>query len=124
MRASIREVRLAAWGISSSLLTILIVRIVPDNSKQGVKLGMPSPRRYTTFMLPAALKQRVTALLGPQGCLDRPADLSLYEYDGGVDKHPPVFVIFTRTTENVAALVKLACEFDFPFVGRGAGTGL
>src|SRR5471030_2517724 len=85
---------------------------------------MPSPRRYTTFMLPAALKQRVTALLGPQGCLDRPADLSLYEYDGGVDKHPPDLVVFPRTTEHVAALVKLACEFDVPFVGRGAGTGL
>jgi glycolate oxidase len=75
-------------------------------------------------MLPAALKQRVSALLGPQGCLDRPSDLALYEYDGGVDKHPPDLVVFPRTTEHVAALVKLACEFDVPFVGRGAGTGL
>jgi len=75
-------------------------------------------------MLPAALKQRVSALLGPQGCLDRTEDLALYEYDGGVDKHPPDLVVFPRTTEHVAALVKLACEFDVPFVGRGAGTGL
>ena len=75
-------------------------------------------------MLPAALKQRVSALLGPHGCLDRPSDLALYEYDGGVDKHPPDLVVFPRTTEHVAALVKLACEFDVPFIGRGAGTGL
>src|SRR5260370_3303215 len=75
-------------------------------------------------MLPAALKQRVSALLGPHGCLARPSDLALYEYDGGVDKHPPDLVVFPRTTEHVAALVKLACEFDVPFIGRGAGTGL
>src|ERR1700731_4167069 len=75
-------------------------------------------------MLPATLKQRVCALLGPQGCLDRPADLALYEFDGGVDKHPPDLVVFPRTTAEVSAIVKLAGEFQVPFVGRGAGTGL
>ena len=53
-----------------------------------------------------------------------PQDLALYEYDGGVDKHAPDLVVFPRTTEEVAALVKLAQEFGVPFVGRGAGTGL
>ena len=75
-------------------------------------------------MVPAALKARVAALLGPKGYLDRPADLALYEYDGGVDKHAPDLVVFPGSTEQVAALVKLAHEFQVPFVGRGAGTGL
>jgi glycolate oxidase len=75
-------------------------------------------------MLPAALQTRVAALLGPKGYLDRPADLALYEYDGGVDKHAPDLVVFPANTEQVAALVKLANEFQVPFVGRGAGTGL
>jgi glycolate oxidase len=75
-------------------------------------------------MLPAALKGRVAALLGPKGYLDRPEDLALYEYDGGVDKHAPDLVVFPANTEQVAALVKLAREFQVPFVGRGAGTGL
>jgi len=75
-------------------------------------------------MVPAALKARVAALLGPKGYLDRPADLALYEYDGGVDKHAPDLVAFPGSTEQVAALVKLAHEFQVPFVGRGAGTGL
>ena len=74
-------------------------------------------------MIPAGLVQRVAALLGPRGYLDRPQDLTLYEYDGGVDKHAPDLVVFPRTTEEVAALVKLAREFDVPLVGRGAGTG-
>src|SRR5438445_8357352 len=75
-------------------------------------------------MLPAALKQRVAALLGPQGYLDRPTDLALYEYDGSIDKHAPDLVLFPRTPEPVAVIVKLAREFGVPFVGRGAGTGL
>ena len=75
-------------------------------------------------MIPAGLKKRVHVLLGPRGYLDRPEDLKLYEYDGGIDKHPPDLVAFPRTTEEVSALVRLAQEFGVPFVGRGAGTGL
>ena len=32
-------------------------------------------------------------------------------------------VVFPRTTEDVAAIVKIADEYDVPIVGRGAGTG-
>ncbi len=75
-------------------------------------------------MLPTACQERLAALLGRRGYLDRPEDLSLYEYDGGVDKHRPDLVVFPRTTEDVAAIVRIAHEFGVPFVGRGAGTGL
>jgi glycolate dehydrogenase FAD-linked subunit len=75
-------------------------------------------------MIPAGLKKRVHDLLGARGYLDRAEDLSLYEYDGGVDKHAPDLVAFPRSTEDVSALVKIAKEFGIPFVGRGAGTGL
>jgi len=75
-------------------------------------------------MLPPGCVKRLTALLGTRGCLDRPEDLALYEYDGGVDKHRPDVVVFPRTTKEVAEIVKIAGEFKVPFVGRGAGTGL
>jgi glycolate oxidase len=75
-------------------------------------------------MLPPAATHRIAALLGPRGYLDRPEDLKLYEYDGGVDKHAPDLVAFPRTTEEVAAIVKIARELKVPLVGRGAGTGL
>jgi glycolate oxidase len=75
-------------------------------------------------MLPAACKEKLVALLGPRGCLDRPEDLALYEYDGSVDKHKPDLVVFPRTTEDVVGIVKIARLYDVPFVGRGAGTGL
>src|SRR3954465_6320240 len=75
-------------------------------------------------MIPDACKARLVKLLGPRGYLDRPEDLSLYEYDGGVDKHRPDLVVFPRTTGEVSAIVRMAQEGGVPFVGRGAGTGL
>src|SRR4051812_6964448 len=75
-------------------------------------------------MIPDACKERLVKLLGPRGYLDRPEDLTLYEYDGGVDKHRPDLVVFPKCTEDVAGIVRAAQEFKVPFVGRGAGTGL
>jgi len=71
--------------------------------------------------LPAA-KERISALVGPRGYLDRPEDLALYEYDGGQDRHPPDVVVFPRTAAEVGALVRIANQFGMPIVGRGAGT--
>ena len=75
-------------------------------------------------MLPAKAKEKLVQLLGPRGYLDRPEDLSLYEYDGSVDKARPDIVVFPRSTEDVIGIVKISGEFGVPIVARGAGTGL
>ena len=75
-------------------------------------------------MLARGCQQRIAALVGPRGYLHRPEDLAIYEYDGSIDKHRPDLVVFPRTTEEVAAIVKIAREFQAPLVGRGSGTGL
>src|SRR5437879_5121664 len=75
-------------------------------------------------MLPPQAKKELAAMLGPRGYLDRPEDLLLYEYDGSVDKARPELVVFPRTTEEVAAIVKITARHKVPIVGRGAGTGL
>ena len=75
-------------------------------------------------MLPAKAKEKLVQLLGPRGYLDRPEDLSLYEYDGSVDKARPDIVVFPRSTEDVIGIVKISREFGVPIVARGAGTGL
>jgi glycolate oxidase len=72
----------------------------------------------------AVAAERLIALLGERSVLNRPEDLVLYEYDGGVDKRRPDLVVFPRSTEEVAAIVRLAQELHLPLVGRGAGTGL
>ncbi|HEY3936868.1 MAG TPA: FAD-linked oxidase C-terminal domain-containing protein [Bryobacteraceae bacterium] len=64
------------------------------------------------------------AELGKKAVLSDPADLKLYEYDGGVDKALPEAVVFPRSTEDVVAVLKVARYYGMPIVGRGAGTGL
>ncbi|MGD1096203.1 MAG: FAD-linked oxidase C-terminal domain-containing protein [Bryobacteraceae bacterium] len=66
----------------------------------------------------------VEKILGPGGYLHKPEDLTLYEYDGGIDKARPDLVVFPQSTEDVVAIVKLAASLQIPIVGRGAGTGL
>ena len=75
-------------------------------------------------MLPSEVVREIEKILGPKGFLQRSEDLTLYEYDGGVDKALPELVVFPRTTEQVASIVKLAAQKHIPLVGRGAGTGL
>src|SRR5271170_8130374 len=75
-------------------------------------------------MIAAEALRQIDQLLGPRGYLDRREDLTLYEYDGSVDKARPELVVFPETTEQVVALVRIAREHRIPMVGRGAGTGL
>jgi len=75
-------------------------------------------------MIPPAARDALAAHFGAGRYLDRPEDLTLYEYDGGVDKHRPDMVVFPRATEDVVAAVKIAGQYKIPIVGRGAGTGL
>jgi glycolate oxidase len=69
-------------------------------------------------------KDELIRTLGPRGYLDRPEDLRLYEYDGGVDKARPDIVVFPRSTAEVSAIARIAHKHGVPVVGRGAGTGL
>lgn len=71
-----------------------------------------------------AATDRLIELLGASNILQQPQDLALYEYDGGVDKHRPDLVVFPRSTQDVAGIVRVAAEFHLPLTGRGAGTGL
>ncbi|MDQ2949167.1 MAG: FAD-binding protein [Acidobacteriota bacterium] len=71
-----------------------------------------------------AITQQLEQLLGPRGYLSRSEDLTLYEYDGGVDKARPDLVVFPRSTADVVAIVKIASRNKLALVGRGAGTGL
>jgi len=72
-------------------------------------------------MIPLA---EVEKILGRRGYLHKPEDLTLYEYDGGIDKARPDLVVFPQSREDVVAVVKLARQQGVPLVGRGAGTGL
>jgi glycolate oxidase len=74
--------------------------------------------------MPPAAKGRLAQIVGSRGFLDQPEDLTLYEYDGSVDKARPEMVVFPRSTQEVSEIVRIAAEYGVPLVGRGAGTGL
>jgi glycolate oxidase len=75
-------------------------------------------------MISSDAVSQIDKLLGQRGYLDRPEDLTLYEYDGSIDKARPELVVFPQSSEQVMALVQIAREHRIPIVGRGAGTGL
>ena len=75
-------------------------------------------------MITEAVRKELLAVVGPRGVLEREEDLRLYEFDGGVDKARPDIVVFPRTTEQTAAIARIAQKHEIPLVGRGAGTGL
>ncbi len=64
------------------------------------------------------------AIVGAEAVLWKNYDLKLYEYDGSIDKHLPEAVVFPRTSQQVAELVKYCNRERLYFTARGAGTGL
>src|SRR5687767_6738634 len=76
------------------------------------------------FMRFSSFVRKLKKIAGRDAVLDRPEHLMLYEYDGGIQTASPQVVVFPHTTEQVAAIVKLANQAKVPIVPRGAGTGL
>src|SRR3954471_23006103 len=70
------------------------------------------------------LAKQIRKIVGKDAVLDRPEDLMLYEYDGGVDRGTPNIICFPQTTEQVSKIMQLATKAGVPIVPRGAGTGL
>ncbi len=63
--------------------------------------------------------------VGVENVLSSHSDLVVYECDGFViEKNCPDVVVFPRSAEQVAAVVRLANRHDVPFLPRGAGTSL
>ena len=52
------------------------------------------------------------------------SSLVAFEVDAGIDKGLPDAIVFPRTAEEVARVVRWAAEHHVPLVARGAGTGL
>src|SRR5205823_7586749 len=63
-------------------------------------------------------------LLPAERVLWRDYDLMLYEYDGSIDKHRPLAVVFPLSAEEVSQVVRACNRASVPYTARGAGTGL
>jgi glycolate oxidase len=71
------------------------------------------------------VRRELEACVGPDGVVSDPDELLAYESDGlTLFRALAEFVVLPRSTEQVAAVVRLANREGLPFVARGAGTGL
>lgn len=64
-------------------------------------------------------------ILGSAGVVNDETELLVYECDAlTLFKNRPDVVVFPRTTDQIARIVRVANEYHIPFLPRGAGTGL
>ncbi|MGD0116352.1 MAG: FAD-linked oxidase C-terminal domain-containing protein [Dehalococcoidia bacterium] len=75
-------------------------------------------------MLPTDIVRDLQRIAGAEYVLVAPSDLLVYEYDATIERGLPDAVVLPATTEEVAAVVRLAAERRIPIVPRGSGTGL
>src|SRR5579863_7488633 len=92
---------------------------------------LPPPPSTTTPLyerMSVEKKNRVVGelsdVIGARYVLYTPYDLMLYEYDASIDRCVPDVVVLPSSTDEVAAIVKIAAKHSVPVVPRGAGTGL
>jgi glycolate oxidase len=68
---------------------------------------------------------RLRRAVGVENVLSAHSDLLVYECDGFViEKNSPDVVVFPRTTQQVAEVVRICNDLKVPFLPRGAGTSL
>ena len=79
----------------------------------------------STIALPVGLTSELRGLLGHDGVITEPGALLVYESDGLMAyRMKPRAVVLPRSTDDVAAVLKLLSREGVPFVPRGSGTGL
>ncbi len=70
------------------------------------------------------LAAQLIELLGATRVHTHPIDRLIYAKDSGVSSGDPAIVVLPGTTEEVAAVMRMAAGAAMPVVARGAGTGL
>src|SRR5665811_559537 len=70
------------------------------------------------------LAAELVGLLGAHRVHTHPIDRLIYAKDSGVTAGDPAVVVLPETTEEVAAIVRIAARAGVPVVARGAETGL
>jgi glycolate oxidase len=79
----------------------------------------------TVSKVSAAVVDSLREIVGIDGVLAARSDLVVFECDGfTIEKNCPDLVVFPRTTDEVAAIVRLCNEFGISYLPRGAGTSL
>jgi glycolate oxidase subunit GlcD len=68
--------------------------------------------------------KRLQEIVGPANVLWKEVDLAVYEYDAGLGRGKPGWVIFAKAAGEVAQAVQFLYQEGISYVARGAGTNL
>ncbi|MGQ9645464.1 MAG: FAD-binding oxidoreductase [Thermodesulfobacteriota bacterium] len=68
--------------------------------------------------------ERLVEIVGRDNFTNQLEELVPYSYDASMNVHRPDAAVWPESTEQVAAIVKMANEYKIPVVPRGAGTSL
>jgi glycolate dehydrogenase FAD-linked subunit len=75
-------------------------------------------------MLAEPVAEELRRIVGRESVIDSANDLRIFERDASIEGAAPDAVVLASTTEQVAAVMKVAARHRIPIVPRGAGTGL
>jgi glycolate oxidase len=70
------------------------------------------------------LVHELVAVCGEANVFWRPEDTSVFEYDAGFDRRPPLAVVVPANADEISRCVRAARRAGVAIVPRGAGTGL
>jgi glycolate oxidase len=86
--------------------------------------SLPAPRPPISIPWDAIARE-FEAVVGQSRVILRQEELLVYECDGLTSyRQRPAVVVLPRTTEEVAAVVRICDRRQVPFIARGSGTGL
>jgi glycolate oxidase len=74
--------------------------------------------------LAKSVVEELRRIVGRDSVIDASNDLRIFERDASIEGALPDAVVLAATTEEVAAVIKVAARHHIPVVPRGAGTGL
>ncbi len=74
--------------------------------------------------LQTAVVEELRRAVGREQVITSPDDLRIFERDASIEGAVPDAVVLPATTQEVAAVMKIAARNAIPIVPRGAGTGL
>ncbi len=74
-------------------------------------------------MIDQTIVKQIRNIVGKENVFEDKETRICYSYDATNIKYLPDLVVYPRTREQIAAILKLANEARFPVIPRGAGTG-
>lgn len=80
--------------------------------------------KYQAVLTPQIEKAIRTSGITPEAILTDPASLEDYSHDSSELHYRPEMVVIARTIDDIQTLLRLANQYHFPVIPRGAGSGL